>query len=75
MLSKADDYLIDERLKNWGAWAADRKHIGVSVLYKMMMKYGDIERRSGNSARNELDLMDALLVNRAWQSKLGPART
>lgn len=63
--SPTGGYRVQWRI--WGAWAADRKHLGVSVLYKMMRKYGDVERRLGNTARNEVDLMDALLVNRAWQ--------
>jgi hypothetical protein len=73
MLSKSDEDILNERLHNWGRWAADRKLSGSSFLWRMMQKYGkkdpqDMKYEEPKEVIPPLDPIDAVKVNRAWQS-------
>lgn len=65
MLSKNDEEVLDDRLRNWGRWALGRKHARSTMIYRMMVSAGEIKLEAPNPAR-QIDLFDALLVNRAW---------
>lgn len=72
MLSKSDEEILTERLRNWGRWAADSNRIGgASVLWKMMKLYGEREQPKGPDEQEPpkpIDGIDAAIVNRAWQT-------
>lgn len=75
MLSKADDEILTERLRNWGRWAEDRPNLyGSTMLYRMMQLYGKDDPDSPKRAPEEdtpsepIDIFDAIIVNRAWQA-------
>ena len=73
MLTRAQEEDLDDRLRNWGRWAADRKLSGSSFLWRMMQKYGkkdpqDMKYEEPKEVIPPLDPIDAVKVNRAWQS-------
>lgn len=42
MLSKSDEDILNERLRNWGMWAADKSSLyGSTILWRMMQLYGE----------------------------------
>lgn len=65
MLSRSDEETLDDRLRNWGRWAADSSHSGTNWIYRMMLLSGEIKLSESNERR--IDLQDALLVQRAWR--------
>lgn len=65
MLTKCDEDVLNDRLRNWGRWALGRKHARSTMIYRMMVSAGEIKIEHPNPAR-QVDLFDALLVNRAW---------
>lgn len=72
MLSKSDEGILDDRLRNWGRWAADRRPGGSSVLWRMMKRYGKPDKNDSPPEKEErntmpVDVIDAIKVNRAWQ--------
>ena len=74
MLSKSDEEILTERLRNWGRWAADHPHMGAaSPLWWAMKLYGKKEKGSLPKAPEEkqhakpVDAIDASIVHRAWQ--------
>lgn len=69
MLSKSDEDILNERLKNWGRWICDGKRIGTNMIYRLMMLYGERtdEKPEEQAPTVEIDGADAVLVNRAWQ--------
>lgn len=72
MMSQSDREALDDRLRNWGRWAADRQPIGSSYLWRAMKKYGKEEKTEGDDEQDakppKVDVLDALLVERAWVS-------
>lgn len=81
MLSKSDEEVLDDRLRNWGRWAADRnKMMGCTLLWRMMRLYGKKEKEDSDAQENDVheneerqefipvDENDAVIVNRAWQA-------
>lgn len=64
MLSKSDEEILIDRLRNWGRWAADRDHLKANVLYRMMVLAGEIIMESPELGK--IDDKDALEVQRAW---------
>lgn len=72
MMSQSDREALDDRLRNWGRWAADRPPIGSSYLWRAMKKYGKEEKTEGDDEQDakppKVDVLDALLVERAWVS-------
>lgn len=72
MMSQSDREALDDRLRNWGRWAADRPAIGSSYLWRAMKKYGKEEKTEGDDEQDakppKVDVLDALLVERAWVS-------
>lgn len=72
MMSQSDREALDDRLRNWGRWAADRPPIGSSYLWRAMKKYGKEEKTEGDDEQDvkppKIDVLDALLVERAWVS-------
>lgn len=74
MLSKNDEDILNERLRNWGRWAQDHPRIyGTTLLWRMMKLYGQDVSEGPKTVPEELpvaepiDVFDAILVNRAWQ--------
>lgn len=71
MLSKSDEDILNERLKNWGRWICDGKRIGPNIIYRMMKLYGERDKDDAppepEEPKIEVDGADAVLVNRAWQ--------
>lgn len=73
MLSKSDEEILTDRLRNWGRWAADNRHMTSStLLWRMMQLYGEKEVVRGVSEEQKempppIDTIDAVIVNRAWQ--------
>lgn len=74
MLSKSDEEILTERLRNWGRWAADNNHLTSStLLWRMMKLYGEKEEGKREYPDEEkepphpIDIFDAVIVNRAWQ--------
>lgn len=72
MLTRAEEEDLDDRLRNWGRWAADHGSVGSTLLWRMMQLYGEKEVvRGGPEEQKELpppiDTIDAVIVNRAWQ--------
>ena len=74
MLSKNDEEILTDRLRNWGRWAADNKHLTSStLLWRMMQLYGEKEEGVRQYVEEEkelpppIDTIDAVIVNRAWQ--------
>nr|DAZ83257.1 MAG TPA: DNA-directed RNA polymerase subunit alpha [Caudoviricetes sp.] len=71
-LSQSDLEALDDRLRNWGRWAADRPAIGSSYLWRAMKKYGKDDEAEGDDEQDakppKIDVLDALLVERAWVS-------
>lgn len=65
MLSKSDEDILNERLHNWGRWAADNRHSSTNWIYRMMLLSGEIKLSLDDGAK--VDLTDALLVERAWK--------
>lgn len=69
-LSQSDLEVLDDRLRNWGRWAADRVLPGSSYLWRAMKKYGAIDERTmaaeEQSEAPAVDELDALMVERAW---------
>ena len=47
MMSQSDREALDDRLRNWGRWAADRPAIGSSYLWRAMKKYGKADETEG----------------------------
>ena len=75
MLSKSDEDILNDRLRNWGRWAADRPNLyGSTLLWRMMQLYGEDDPEAPKKAPEEppviepIDIFDAVVVNRAWQS-------
>lgn len=71
MMSQSDREALDDRLRNWGRWAADRPAIGSSYLWRAMKKYGKDDGESSDNHIEQppkIDIIDALLVERAWVS-------
>ena len=74
MLSKSDEEILTDRLRNWGRWAADNHHLTSStLLWRMMKLYGEKEEGVCQYVEEEkeltppIDIFDAVIVNRAWQ--------
>lgn len=67
MLSKSDEEVLNDRLRNWGRWSAVTPAVASNILYKQMVAAGTIKLEPSNSVV-PIDHTDALLVNRAWQS-------
>ena len=73
MLGKSDEAILDERLRNWGRWAEDRKGCGASWLWSAMKRYGKPDPKEKSCQEDDrqpkvvIDSADAVLVNRAWQ--------
>lgn len=74
MLSKSDEEILTDRLRNWGRWAADNRHLTSStLLWRMMKLYGEKEEGVRQYVEEEkelpppIDIYDAVIVNRAWQ--------
>lgn len=65
MLSKSDEEILTERLRNWGRWAADSQHSATNVIYRWMLLSGEIKLSDDDGTK--VDLADALLVERAWK--------
>lgn len=71
MMSQSDREALDDRLRNWGRWAADRPAVGSSYLWRAMKKYGKDDGESSDDHIEQppkIDIIDALLVERAWVS-------
>lgn len=77
MLSKSDEDVLNDRLRNWGRWAADKHRVGSTLLWRMMKLYGEIDKKEEQSNAHEheerqefipVDENDAVIVNRAWQA-------
>lgn len=68
MLAKSDEEILNDRLQNWGRWAADRPHAGQNVLWRFMKLYGEAPAEEEPQEHPPvLDEFDAVFVNRAWQ--------
>lgn len=65
MLSKSDEEILTDRLRNWGRWAADNRHSDTNWIYRMMLLSGEIKLSENDGTK--VDLADALLVERAWK--------
>lgn len=65
MLSKSDEEILTERLRNWGRWAADSQHSATNMIYRLMLLSGEIKLSEEDGTK--VDLADALLVERAWK--------
>lgn len=65
MLSKSDDEILTDRLRNWGWWAADNQHSATNWIYRMMLLSGEIKLSESDGSK--VDLADALLIERAWK--------
>ena len=65
MLSKSDEEVLTERLRNWGRWAADNQHSATNWIYRMMLLSGEIKLSVSDGTK--VDLADALLIERAWK--------
>ena len=65
MLSKSDEEILTDRLRNWGRWAADNQHSATNWIYRMMLLSGEIKLSEDDGTK--VDLADALLVERAWK--------
>ena len=65
MLSKSDEEILTDRLRNWGRWAADHQHSATNWIYRMMLLSGEIKLSVSDGTK--VDLADALLVERAWK--------
>lgn len=65
MLSKSDEEVLTERLRNWGRWAADSQHSATNMIYRLMLLSGEIKLSENDGTK--VDLADALLVERAWK--------
>lgn len=65
MLSKSDEEILTDRLRNWGRWAADNQHSATNWIYRMMLLSGEIKLEAHDCTK--VDLADALLVERAWK--------
>ena len=65
MLSKSDEEIPDDRLKNWGRWIADRRYPKTNMLHRMMVAAGEIKLSPYKPAK--IDHADAILVDRAWR--------
>lgn len=66
MLSKSDEEILNERLRNWGRWASARRHARSTIIYRMMVQAGEIKLEPSDQYR-QIDIFDALLVDRAWR--------
>ena len=53
MLSKSDEGILDDRLRNWGRWAADRRPGGSSVLWRMMKRYRKPDKNDSPPEKEE----------------------
>lgn len=65
MLSKNDEEILTDRLRNWGRWAADSQHSATNMIYRLMLLSGEIKLSEDDGTK--VDLADALLVERAWK--------
>lgn len=65
MLSKSDEEILTERLRNWGRWAADSQHSATNMIYRLMLLSGEIKLSEDDGTK--VDLADALLVEHAWK--------
>jgi hypothetical protein len=65
MLSKNDEEILTDRLRNWGRWAADSQHSATDMIYRLMLLSGEIKLSDDDGTK--VDLADALLVERAWK--------
>lgn len=66
MLSKSDEEILTDRLRNWGRWAATGRHARSTIIYRMMVQAGEIKIEPSEPHR-QIDIFDALLVDRAWR--------
>ena len=66
MLSKSDEDILNDRLRNWGRWASARRHARSTIIYRMMVQAGEIKLEPSDPYR-QIDIFDALLVDRAWR--------
>lgn len=65
MMTQSDEAILDDRLRNWGRWIADRRYPRSNMIYRLMVAAGEIKlepRRALN-----IDHADAILVDRAWR--------
>ena len=75
MLTRAEEEDLDERLRNWGRWAADHGRVGSTLLWRMMKLFGKPDENDLPCGRDEddsdmppVDSADAILVERAWRA-------
>lgn len=63
-LTQSDLEALDDRLRNWGRWAADRPAVGSSYLWRAMKKYGKDDETEGDDEQDskppKVDVLDAL---------------
>lgn len=65
MLTRAEEEDLDDRLRNWGRWAADSQHSATNLIYRLMLLSCEIKLSDDDGTK--VDLSDALLVERAWK--------
>lgn len=65
MLAKSDEEILNDRLQNWGRWAADSQHSATNLIYRLMLLSCEIKLSDDDGTK--VDLSDALLVERAWK--------
>ena len=68
MLSKSEDDVITERLKNWGRAIADHPYRRTSPLYWLRLAAAVADgSRSGGGYIDSIDWKDAEIINTAWR--------
>ena len=65
MLSKSDEDVLNDRLRNWGRWIADRRYPRSNMIYRLMVAAGQVVMEPTRAAN--IDRADAILVDRAWR--------
>lgn len=60
MLSKSDEDILNDRLRNWGRWTSARRHARSTIIYRMMVQAGEIKLEPSDPYR-QIDIFDALL--------------
>ena len=70
MLSKSEDEVVTERLKNWGRAIADHPRRRPSPLYwlRIAAAVADGSREATNQYIDDIDWKDAEVVNKAWRT-------
>ena len=67
MIGDIEEQMLEERLVNWGRWARDPKRQGRSPIAKLAELVPDETAVPDEHKPIEIDLADALMVQRAWQ--------